>query len=91
MASSDETLDDELRRLGAETAGIAPRADFVLRVMQRIESDRDDWSRGVMRWARLSGAVASVTAVACVALAWNSANAAQYEEASNYGMSEVFE
>ncbi len=91
MSKVGETVDARLSRLGAETAGVTPRRDFAEQVMRMVEAPRSDWSRGILRWATLGVAVASMAAALCVTLAWTSANNADHEEASNYGLNEVFE
>ena len=96
MSEVEESFEDRLVRLGTETEGIKARADFVMRVMQTVEAEasaapKEDWSLQVLRWSRLGMAVATMAAAACIALAWDSANSADHEEALAYGMSEVFE
>jgi hypothetical protein len=91
MPSMDDRIEQRLGRFGIETAGIVPRADFVGRVVRAVEGEGTDWSRSVLRWARLGIAVASMAAAACIGLAWTSNRSADRDEASDYGLTEVFE
>jgi hypothetical protein len=65
---------------------VMARVDVAARV-----SRHGDWSLELVRAARVGMAVAAVAAAACVAIAWHSADSADQEEASAYGMTEAFE
>jgi hypothetical protein len=98
MTRMDETFEDKLARLSAETEDLLPRADFVMRVMSRLDAPRpaavavnQDWSMQVLRWARVGMTMATLAAVAFVFFAWDSTNAADQEEALAYGIVEAFE
>jgi len=97
MTRVDESFEDELRRLTSETEAVAPRADFAARVMERLAvshpdaSTQSDWSIQVLRWSKIGMAMATMAAAACLAVAWDTANAAELEEAMNYGVLEAFE
>jgi hypothetical protein len=93
MNRTEESFEDKLARLASETESVQPRADFALRVMARLDSQRpiDDWSTQVLRWAKVGMTVASLAAAVFVSVAWQSANAADQEEAMGYGVVEAFE
>jgi len=96
MTRIEESVEDKLARLTAETAALRPRADFAARMMSRIDSAQPvvvsgDWSLQVLRWARVGMTMASLAAAACVFIAWDSSNAADQEEAMAYGIVEAFQ
>ena len=96
MTRIEQSVEDRLVRLGAETNGVVPRGDFAMRVMARVASTshtaaNDDWSLQLLRTWRVGVAVATLAAAACIATAWNSSTSADQEEALAYGMSEAFE
>jgi hypothetical protein len=92
MNSNEDPIDDELARLGTETEGVVPRADFALRVMARVDgAARADWSFELLHRARVGMAIAAMAAAACVAIAWHASNSADQEEAVAYGIAEAFE
>jgi len=96
MDRNDRSLEDRLVRLGTETEAVAPRADFTLRVMDRILSTPhtglyEDWSLQLVRSWRIGVGVTMFAAAVCLLTAWSSSNSADQEEALVYGMSEAFE
>lgn len=96
MIRIDESLEEKLLRLRVETEPVAPRNDFALRVMAKLDSSvqtgkRDDWSLQVLRWARVGMTVATLAAAAGLVMAWNSTTSADQEEALAYGVVEIFE
>lgn len=93
MTRIEESFEEKLARLAAETAAVSPRSDFALRVMTRLEAPRpvEDWSTQVLRWAKVGMTMASLAAAVFVSVAWQSASAADQEEAMGYGVVEAFE
>lgn len=96
MTRIEEKFEVELARLTTETDGLRPRADFTIRVMAQLESQRRegavvDWSTQVLRWAKVGVAVASVAAAVLVGVAFHSSDSADQEEALAYGIVEAFE
>ena len=96
MTGIEHSIEDKLARLGTETQGVVPRADFAMRVMGSVVSSsrttaNGDWSLQLLRMSRIGVAVATLAAVACIMTAWSSSTSADQEEALAYGMSEAFE
>lgn len=96
MTKTEQSIEDTLARLGAETEGVVPRADFAIRVMGRVAAAshataNEDWSLQLLRTWRIGVAVAILAAAACIVTAWNSSTSADQEEALAYGMPEAFE
>ncbi len=98
MTRNDESFEDKLARLSAETEELRPRADFAIRVIGQLGTScsvavavNQDWSMQVLRWARVGMTMATLAAAAFVLFAWDSTNAADQEEALAYGIVEAFE
>lgn len=98
MTRIDESFEDKLARLAAETEELRPRADFAMRVIGQLGTPypvvvavNQDWSMQVLSWARVGMTVATLAAAAFVFFAWDSTNAADQEEALAYGIVEAFE
>ena len=96
MTKIEQSIEDRLARLGTETQGVVPRADFALRVMGNIASAshataNGDWSLQLLRMSRIGVVVATLAAAACIMTAWRTSTSADQEEALAYGMSEAFE
>lgn len=95
MTEQDD-FEKRLIRLRDQTGDIVARADFVERVMARVEQAPAsvltmDWAAQVLGLARIGVVLAGMTAAAFMAVAWDRASSADQEEALAYGVVEAFE
>jgi len=87
---NEDDFDDRLSRLARATEALGPSAGFVGRVLAAVEGDREPgWREGVVRFGRAMLAVAALSALAGLAVAFESERSADLDLAMTYGMEEA--
>lgn len=91
-----DEFDQTLERLRGQTEDIAVRSNFVEQVLAQVDRGSSpvlsmDWAAQVVGLARIGVVLATMTAAAFMAVAWDRTNSADQEEALAYGVVEAFE